>query len=538
MEGRLTLAPGSVRASEYLATEFKKIGLKPYSGSSFFSEFEVTVNQRPTRNNLLVLEHGGRRWPLELGKDFVPLPGSAPTRLVSGEVVFVGYGLRSTTRDDFAGKNLQGKIALILRGAPEGERPTSNGARARAASEQGASAVLFVGPSGPGRAELPRLTRGQGVPAGLGIVAAAIHRDALKRVLGTDLAGAPSAGAAPVEGLSARIVTELEPNRGTARNVVGMLPGRDPNLASEMIVVGAHYDHLGFGEVGSLSGTDQIHFGADDNGSGTSAVLALARWFAQAKVNRRTMVFQLYSGEEVGLVGSAAWASAHSEDLKRVSLMVNLDMVGRLRDGRVDVSGIGTAAELADIVKQVSVPGLTIRASAGSPGNSDHASFQRRGVPVLFWFTGMHPEYHTEKDRFETVNTAGIALVAEGVRDAILQVDRLDRKLEFKGAVGRPGAPTGDPGRSRRARVGFIPDMGDSGPGLLLNGASPDSPASKAGILAGDRLIEFDGKRIDGIDDLQAALVEARPNVTVRIAILRNGQRIELELTPAEAPSG
>jgi aminopeptidase YwaD len=541
MEGRLTLSAGEARAAEYIAKEFASYGLEEGPHKGYLHLFQAQVNQRPTENNsLTVLLAGGRAESPKVGADYMPLVGSAPNKLIAGEVVFVGYGFDATDWNDYAGVDVENKVVMAFRGAPQGRQPMSNGAKARIAATKGAVGIIFVGPSAEGRSEIPRTTRGQGIPADLGLVALGVHSRFFNEWTGlsySELArmSAPSSRSLPI---TVRMRTELEPNRGIARNVIGYLPGNDPALKDEFVIVGAHYDHLGYGETGSRTGVESIHWGADDNASGTAAVLALAKHFAQTRTNRRTMIFQLYSGEEIGLVGSGAWARENPEILKRTTLMINLDMVGRLRGGQLYVFGTSTAEPLDGLLKEVSVPGLKILAAPHTRGDSDQASFARRNVPVLFLHTGLHDEYHTERDHVDTINMAGIKTVVDGTAQILDLVDRRPR-LEFsEGAVlgnmptdRRVPPPVAEEEEApRRIFVGFVPDMGASGPGVLISGTSPNSPAQKAGFQAGDRIIEFGGRKVDDLEGLQAAMVATKPGQKVKIVFVRDGKQGEVEL--------
>jgi len=326
----------------------------------------------------------------------------------------------------------------------------------------------------------------------------------------------------------------LEANRGLSRNVIGVLPGNDPKLKDEYIVIGGHFDHIGLGETGSRTGADHIHFGADDNASGTAGVLTLAEYFANTKSNRRTIIFQLYSGEELGLVGSRAWVRDNPEKVSKIHMMLNLDMIGRLRDGALTAFCVDSAPQFSTLLDSIQVEGLKFSKVMSSPGNSDHAAFIAARVPSLFLHTGLHAEYHTENDHTETLNYPGMASVIEGARLIVEGVDQIDEKLTFSARPtgGRPAA-AGDPSATRRVRVGFIPDMaGSDERGLRITGATPGSPAEVAGIRAGDILISFGGKAIKTVEDLQDALTSARAGTEVNVIVIRGGEQLTLKLTP------
>lgn len=518
LEGRLTLSPGMFKASEYIAREMQSYGLKPGGNQGFFHTYSVTVNQRPGKLNAARFWNADHSWSLELGRDFVPLVGSMSQKLTTGTVVWVGDHDQTQTPD------LRDRWVMLPRA----------GAGPRLANfvKDGAKGIILVGPAEAGGIELPKATRTQGIPSQLGLPAFAVTTRVFENITGWKLSEAKAVG---VLSIQCRAVTDLEPNTGDARNVIGVLPGNDPKLSNEVIIVGGHFDHLGYGETGSRTGSDRMHLGADDNASGTAGVLALAEYFATEKTNRRTMIFQAYSGEELGLFGARAWVASNPAILKRTQAMINMDMIGRLREEGLTVFCVDSAPNFAAILNSIRVDGVKINSVMNSPGNSDHAAFIAEKIPCLFFNTGLHDEYHTERDVTGTINFQGISQVLEVVIRSIEQIDQLDARLAFTGTAVQAG---GDPNRSRRARVGFIPDMGSDDPrGMRITGVSPGSPAELAGIKAGDILVSFDGKEVRNIEDLQAVLVAAKVGVTVKVIILRGDQRLELDLTPAASQS-
>lgn len=525
MEGRMTLREGNKRAAAFIEKTYRNAGLQPLNGS-YRHAFSVTIGERPTKNNFARVEgEGNKSVSLAMGKDYVPLTGSKAMRMASGSGVY--FGSMAPTGD------LSGRVAILLR-AGTADNPI--GARVSKAKELGASGVVIVGPSGEGRRELPLWNRGSGIAANLELVGIGMTREAFKKVSGIDPSGTVTA---PKEtGLRFRMVTELEPNTGTSENVIGVLPGTDPALKNEYIIIGGHFDHLGYGETGSRSGSDLLHNGADDNASGTGGVMALAQVLAESRAIRRTIIFQAYSGEEVGLVGAVAWVRDHPEIIKNTQAMLNMDMIGRLRDGGLGVSCVGSAADFKALLDGISVEGIKPRLNTSSPPNSDHAAFIRANVPALFLNTGLHDEYHTHNDNVDTLNYEGIGQILEYARQIVLKWDAEDKRYTFVAQPGstRPeGSGSGDPNSSRRVRVGFIPDMsdGDGKPGMMVSGVTPGSPAELAGVKAGDRLLEFDGKPVNNIEDLQGVLMAAKAGVTIKVVILRGNERLTLNLTPA-----
>lgn len=555
LEGRLTGSPGQDLAVKHIEKEFKSYGLKPGPTGSFIHTFPITVNLRPTKNNHLKLaSKSGKTWDLQIEKDYLPLAGSANNKPTQASLVYVGYGLEEEGWNDYNGVDVKGKVAVMLRGVPDGKTASSNSRKARLASEKGAVGVLFVGPAYANGAEFPRTNRGQGVPGGAEIVAAGIHSKYFKDLTGLEFQAARFATAPQSKDLDVTvdISTELEPNAATGKNVIAYLEGKDPVLKNEFIIVGAHFDHLGYGEVGSRTNTDIYHGGADDNGSGTAGLMAMAKQFAKWHGNKRTIIFQAYSGEEVGLVGSGAWAKDNPEILTKTTAMINMDMIGTVRQNNVYVFGLSSATGWADVLKQVSVPNLNLVTAPHMRGDSDQASFARRNVPALFFHTGLTNEYHTEKDLLAIINTNGATRVVNAVSQAVIALDNAP-KLEFdaKNVVlgNKPTdrqVPPSDPppstgggdGMGRRIRVGFFPDYDAGGPGAAISGTVPGSPAAKAGLKAGDRITEFNGKAVTDVETLNEAMKTAKPGDKVKVVYVREGKSVTTEITVEERTDG
>jgi hypothetical protein len=541
--GRMTLTLGNDLASDYLTKQFSSFGLVPV-GDAFKFPFEVTVAKKPGFDNLAIIQpKQGKQLKLKLNEEFVPLYNSSTATGITAGVVYAGEGIVGASRDDYKGVDARGKIVLALRSGHRDDGGTVSIAdKSRAALAQGAVGLIVMGPQEIGLRELPNIRTAQGIAnAASSLVAVGLHRKFADKLLGQSYENlVKSPGRARDLDFSATIRASFQPNKGVSHCVVGMLPGNDPKLKDQYIIFGAHFDHLGEGEVGSRSGSEQIHFGADDNASGSTALLMLAEHFAKLKNNRRTYIFQLYSGEELGLLGSEAWAAANPSIVQNTTVMVNMDMVGRLRKEELTVFGSETSAEMPKLLDAINVPGVKVMRSAMIPGNSDHASFTKRNVPAIAPFTGFHDEYHTEKDMIGTINMDGIAAVAKAVSQFAVAADALPNKMVFKNAPvsASSGSSGGQSGRGRRVRTGMRPSMTDSGPGLLIESVSAGSPAEKAGLKANDRLVEFNGSPINDIEDLQDELVKLEPGSTVKVVVNRNGQRVEMTLTVEAAQGG
>jgi hypothetical protein len=312
------------------------------------------------------------------------------------------------------------------------------------------------------------------------------------------------------------------PHRGETANVIGLLPGTDPTLRNEAILIGGHYDHLGRGEQGA------IHHGADDNASGTAAVLALARAFAAVGGAPRTLVFAAFSGEELGLLGSAHYVAQPAWPLERTALMLNLDMVGRLRDEQLTVSGVDSARDLRGLVTDAA-RGLPLKVELrGDPwGLSDHSNFYRAGRPVLFLFTGLHADYHRPSDTAEKINAPGLAVVTALAARLISAV---------AAAPAPPQYVRLDP-PEKGAFFGIVADHGEADrPGVQVGAVRPGSPADRSGVRAGDVIVSFAGVAVKTLEDLQAVLRGRRAGDRVRVVVVRAGQEQGVEATLATRP--
>lgn len=343
-----------------------------------------------------------------------------------------------------------------------------------------------------------------------------------------------------------------------AYNVIGILEGTDAVLKTEAIVIGAHYDHLGKGGMGSLAvNSTEIHYGADDNASGTSALLELARMFAKEKKNKRTLIFIAFSGEEEGLFGSRFYVNNPAFPLEKTVAMINMDMVGRLKDDKLTVGGIGTANEWKNLVETKNFneeAGLALAKLSTSStenaapksstevlnkfslqlnedgfGPSDHSSFYGKQIPVLFFFTGTHLDYHKPSDTADKINYEGLLKITKFVGEIVRSVDRNPQKPVYKVA---PSSNTG--GRaSFNVTIGVVPGYGDSNDGMLLDGVRDNSPAAKAGLKAGDKIVRFAGKEIHSVQDYTAVLGELKADTEYEIEVVRGAEKLKLKVIPA-----
>ena len=338
----------------------------------------------------------------------------------------------------------------------------------------------------------------------------------------------------PAKPLPSRGQTVAREYAGT--NVVGVLRGADPVLRDQYVIVGAHLDHLGTSSDFALDpeAKDAIRNGADDNASGVAAVLEIAR-LMKRHPPRRSVVFTTFSGEELGLLGSAYWADHPPVPLAQVRAMVNFDMVGRMHDEKLIVYGVATATELPALVEAANIaPRLVVSAVGDGFGPSDHSSFYAKNLPVLHLFTDLHGDYHRATDDADKLNAAGEARVVAFAERAIRAIADRDAALTFV----RAPAPAPRAGSSREGSntyLGSIPDMAaGTTPGLRLSGVRAGSPADKGGLKAGDVIVELGGKSVKDLYEYTDALYVHKPGATITIVVLRGGQRVPLTVTLGE----
>lgn len=555
LEGRGASTKGLERAADYLERELRGLGLTPLFGKSFRQPFEMTVGARLGEGNALAQQNRRKetQWDtLRVGRDFAPFTFSS-TGTVEGSLAFLGYGIRSKEHryDDYADIEVRGRVLVVLSGEPGEDDPKSpfDGKRATRysalrkkvldAREAGASAILIIrdrlklpGPSSPEESDA-------GIIA-LGITAAAAKRllgfDALKARAEIDAAYRPKSRAA--ETGPVRVSASIARDRRTVANVGALLePPPGATTTTQAVVIGAHYDHLGFGGSGSLSGTDapQIHNGADDNASGSATVLEVARALAkEPRGLRRRVVFLWFAGEESGLLGSAHYAKNPPLPLPGTVAMVNLDMVGRMRQRRLFVLGVDSAPELRPLAARVLASRhLTGEYTGDAYGPSDHTSFYARGVPVLFLFTGAHEHYHRPSDDVETLDYPAMAEVAAVATDLVRVLASAEAQPRY---VALPAPPPSD-GRGYGPFFGSIPDFGENKDGVPLSGVRKGSPAEKAGLTQGDVLIRFNGVRVKSLQDFTQALRDTAPGDVVALEYLRGGETKSATATLEKRPS-
>jgi len=542
LKGRRSGSPEAERAAEYIRDQFAADGLV-LLGEEGLQSFEVLNSLSAGEHNRLSI--GGEH--AVPGRDFTPLAFSENGELAAA-VHFAGYGFTietdSLSWQDFTGQELKGKWALILRDGPP---PPASGQdrfephrslrkKAQAARDHGAAGVLFVSKATQEEESLPRLNADQGLGS-LGIPLFHIRRSLADRILagsGVTLAGlqqqldstlTPASMALPCTvDARAQVVRQM----GRTHNVVGLLPGSDPLLRDEYVIIGAHYDHLGMGGPGSGSrrpDTLAVHNGADDNASGVAGLLELAEKWAAATVKpKRSLLFVAFAAEEMGLLGSKHFVDHPLVDLSRAQLMINMDMIGRLNPATraITFGGTGTAAGLDTLVISLAAAhDLHPTLSPEGYGPSDHASFYARDIAVLFVWTNISEEYHTPEDDAWRINAQGEQDVVSLVFDISREAADRSSRLAFQEA-----GPKSQPATSRRFKVtlGIMPDFtSTSGNGLRADAVMPDRPAARAGMKKGDIIIAMEGKPVGDIYEYMNRLADFRVGQRISMEILRDG---------------
>jgi Zn-dependent M28 family amino/carboxypeptidase len=552
-EGRGPGTAGIDSAAAYLAATMKEMGLAPGGDEgSYFQEMEVTTGVEV--GEPCAVKVGDTVFPV--GEGMQPV-GFSTNGTLKAPLVFAGYGITAPgfEYDDYAGLDVRDKLVLVMTNEPGEMDSTSRfdgsvntphaelRTKAINAREHGALGLLVVdGPKYHAGEPLRKPKSDGGGYMTSGLLAAQISADAAAALVAPahvtlaalqdsiDSRARPHSLALPE---SATVTVTLRRTKATIKNVVGWIPGRD---TTRTLVIGAHYDHLGYGGESSLSPNEHVpHVGADDNASGVAAMLQVAGRAAAARHRSpplHNLVFCAFTGEEIGLVGSAHFADQPTRPLESVDAMLNMDMVGRLRDNRLMVMGVGTAAEFPELVQRVNqaTEKFDLKLSSDGFGPSDHSSFYKKKVPVLMLFTGSHPDYHKPTDTWDKINYTGLARVA---RFASATIESLDARPRPSYLVAKADSSTGRiaGGGGYGAYLGTIPDYMKTEGGVLLSGVRSGSPAEQAGIKGGDVIVKFDGVRIDNIYDYTFALRSRKPGQQVRITVQREGKEVDLLAT-------
>ena len=548
LKGRDSGSDEILKAAEYIADEFAEYGLKPAFEGDYFQEFPFVKTIELTDNNSLTFTEKGKEISPKLWEDYITVPFSGNAN-VNAKLVFAGFGISATDLeyDDYAGINVKDKIVIVFRNTPEPDVPHSEfdafsplRKKASVARDKGAAAIIFMNPYDENKTsdDLVKFNfdRGGSI-TGFSVVSIKrniiedIFKDEginLKDVYGK-IIETKKPSSTELKNSSANISTEVKEVEATSWNVGGILEGNDPTLKNEWIIIGAHFDHLGMGGDGSLyrGKEPQIHNGADDNSSGTTGVLELAEKFASVKGQlKRSIAFFTFSGEELGLLGSNYLVKNLPFPAEDAITMINMDMIGRLKDSSLIVYGTGTSSNWKDILNKHNSYGFKLSFNDEGFGPSDHSSFYSMKIPVLFFFTGTHEDYHKPSDDADKINFIGEQEILEYVYDVAVDIDdnpeRPDYLLVEKKQTGQMFA--------RKVYVGTIPDFAGNVDGYKISGVSEGGPAQLAGLQGGDIIIEFGGKKISNIYDFTYALGDFVPGDVVDVIVKRGEEQITFQV--------
>ena len=539
LKGRQTGTPGDSLAALYIKNQLASAGLVPISGDGF-QRYEVTDKVIAGKKNFLSVN--GEKFVAS--NDFMPFPFSGNSEL-EADIVFAGYGFSinndSLKWNDYDDTDVKGKWVLILRGDPEPEKSVSgfipfNSDRDKAllAKDMGATGVLMV--SGPltdandtfeslssegYSVEIPVLRIKRGVADKILNKTKRNVAELERTINSTRKTGGFVTGAKVYAG------SEIIKIKSTTRNVVMVLPGEGEALKNEYVIIGGHFDHLGMGGSSSRArDTVAVHHGADDNASGTGAMIELAEKFALTKgSHKRSMIFAAFSGEESGLLGSKYFTENPPVDLTKVNAMINLDMIGRLNDSSsLQIGGAGTAEGLKRIVRSLSdTTSINLAFSDEGYGPSDHSSFYGKNIPVLFYSTGAHLDYHTPSDTWDKINYPGMVMISDLIYRVAADFANNTDRLKFTEAG--PKVEMNRMMRRKGVTLGIMPDFaGNVQNGLRADFVTPGKPAAAGGMKNGDIITSIEGKKVNNIQDYMYRMGQLKHGQTISVEVLRKGK--------------
>ena len=550
LKGRFTGSPEERKAGDYIKAQFESYGLKPAFNGKWFQEFPFIEKVEMTKKNSITLVTNGKRSNLEAAKDFTTLGFSGKAKLAAG-LVFVGYGISSEKMnyDDYAGIDVTGKIVVAMKSHPEHdssrsefERFTTLRNKANIAKEKGAAGLIIVNGWLPKNDDILPTPHYDGAPGMKDFPVMQISRSVADELLKTEgvvftdiqkqIDAAKKPNSFVLKNFQVELSAEVKEVQKIARNVGGVLEGNDPVLKNEFIVIGGHYDHLGVDQLKESSmykGADkQVHNGADDNASGTTGVLEVAEKLASIKNElKRSIIFLTFSGEELGILGSTFYTNNPSVDIKSIVAMLNMDMVGRLNaENNLTIIGAGTSSKWKEMLNQKNSYGFKLSMSDGGSGGSDHQAFSNKNIPVLFFFSGTHSDYHKPTDDVDKINFVGEEKILKYVYEIAYDIQKMNTRLDYVKVEEKAQRPSGP----SRVTVGTIPEFGYNGNGYKLSGTTEGSPAAKAGMKAGDIIVKFGAKAVGNIYDFMYAVQDYKAGDKVEIVALRDGKEMSFTL--------
>jgi len=551
LKGRLPGTPESKLVIDYISKHWEAQGIEPAGTKGYKQSFSFINNVSLGQRNMLRIRNSRKQYKVQ--KDFIPI-GSSGNGTVNEDVVFIGYGLDindSLSWHDYAEVDVRGKWVLLLLDGPDGDSPHSPYGRHKtiynkmiAARDHGASGILFMNrfETADDNNLRPLQYRQSSSTAGLPVIQ--ITHSVANEILinhGQSIAELRSKLDEQLAPLSFLVDCKVSANvnlkfaKETASNMIGFIEGNDPVLKDEYIVVGAHFDHLGLGGIksGSLNpDTLMIHNGADDNASGTAGILELShKLMSNRHLLKRSVLVVCFDAEEKGLLGSKYYAENPVRNINNATMMVNMDMIGRLNNNSVILGGVGSSGNFENIIADTRINHtIDIETNMGGVdfGRSDHASFYRENIPVLFFFTGAHEDYHKPTDDWDKIDYQGEKEILDFIYDLIIEVSQLEEKLAFA------EIETNTPNNQNpvfKVTFGVIPAYGSQKVGLEIDGVSKkDGPAAKSGMKKGDIITAINGKDVRNIYDYMERLADLKPGQKVKVTINRDDDEKELIL--------
>jgi len=548
MEGRGAGTAGLTRAEHLIERRYKELHLEPAGVKGYSQPFTVITGARLKSDNRCSIQLSDKKQELKIQQEFVPFSFSSSGQ-VAAPVVFAGYGATADEfhYDDYAGLDVKDKTVVVLRYEPSGFAHATGGhgltqhsqliTKAINARNHGAKALIILnGKLGDGEEDLLSRFGSVSGPENVGIVMVQVKNaiadgwfqaagKAVKDVQDQINSSTKPASFAFPDTLHLALNIDIETTRATVDNVLAWLPGQ----TDEYVIIGAHYDHLGRGNFDSLAPSQigQIHPGADDNASGTAGVLELARLLAPERGKlKRSILFMDFAGEELGLLGSAEWVKEPTRPLNKAVAMLNMDMIGRIKDDKIYIGGVGTGSTFKTVLDQAQKEApFKIESSAGGYSSSDHTSFVTKKIPVLFFFSGLHSDYHKPSDTWDKINGNSAAKLLDMVESVAVQLANADQPPQFQ-VVAEEKPVTGGGGGGYGPYFGSIPDFGQVENGVKFSDVKPNSPAAKAGLKAGDILVQFGDKPIKNLYDFTDALRRSRVGDVVEVKVMRDGQPV------------
>ena len=535
-------------AAGYIRDQFKASGLKLICDNGF-QYFEIVTDVTAGDHNDLRFED----FQGTFKKDFMPVAYSS-NGTIGNSVVFAGYGFDidqdSLKWKDYEGVDVKGKWVMLFRGDPELDNNDSKfipyteiRGKILVAKDHGAAGVLIVTPVNVDKDDklIGLHTENNDVTAGIPVInikrevanmllkSSGYKVDSLEKIL--NKTRKPKTILLPV---MVNASAEIIQKKALTENVVAMIEGTDPVLKDEYIVIGGHYDHLGFGGPGSgsrMPDTVAVHNGADDNASGTAMVIELAGKLAAEKNRlKRSVIFIAFSGEEMGLLGSKYFTDHSPVDMKKIKAMFNFDMVGRFdkEKNSISISGTGTSLEGDSIIRMVEkqLP-FTVTHSPDGYGPSDHASFYASNIPVFYFTTGAHTDYHTPFDDADKLDYGKEKEIGDFSYNIIMNVDNLPKDLTFHESGKKESAGRG--GRRMKVTLGIMPDFaGTEKKGLRVDGVTKDAPADKGGMLKGDIIISINGMTVGNIYEYMSRMGKLKQGQTISVEVIRKEKNVVL----------